>query len=169
MRRVPNISISFGRGSPRVISEVQATPVLEESVSAIEAYGTLLTKIVETAVELPELSEAHQRFLGRVVGFFYGGAWNYVALLVSRETVDLSPGENQDRLRNSIDEEIRQLRTEYERELNRLTERAEQFELLSEPLDFDEPREWTTGGSDDEETFDTEETASLSDIRGKLE
>jgi hypothetical protein len=154
---------------PRVISEVRATPVLEESVSAIEAYGTLLTDIVETAVERPALTEAQQRFLGRVVRFFYGGAWKYVALLVSRETVDLSPGTNQDRLRNNIDEDIRQLRTEYDQELNRLAERAERFELLSESPDFDERREWATGGLDADETFDTEETASLSDIRGRLE
>lgn len=116
----------------RLLSEVSTLQSLEESVEAVTAYERLLTAIVSTAATDESLSEERQRFIGSVVDYFYGGVWRYVALLVSRETVDRSPGENKRLLRNNIEEDLRGIRGEYERELERLAERAVQYDLITE-------------------------------------
>ena len=155
---------------PRIIHEVRSNPRLRESVGAIEQYERLFTDVVTTATNQSELTEAQQRFIGRLVDNFYGGAWNYIALLVSRATVDLSPGTNQQQLRNSIEEDLRDLRTECPREQSRLAERATQFDLRSdstEPNSVRTDEDQPSGDADAD--FDDENTASLEEIRQKLE
>jgi len=115
----------------RVMHEVNENPVLNESVEPMRAYGELLMEVLVTTANLSDISESQQRFITRVVDYFYGGAWKYVALLVSRDTVKLSPGENKRKLLNSIEEELRAIRTEYDDELRGLRERSQQFDLIS--------------------------------------
>ena len=160
------------RRFPRLIREVRSNPRLQEAEAreAIERYEQLFTDVVTTASRQSELTEAQQRFIGRLVDTFYGGAWNYVALLVSRATVDLSPGTNQQQLRNSIERDLQDIRTECPREHSRLAERATQFDLRSDSTESNSAR--TDGdqlSGDAGKDFDDENTASLEEIRQKLE
>jgi len=111
--------------------EVHENPVLDESVELMRAYGELLMEVLVTTADLSDISELQQRFITRVVDYFYGGAWKYVALLVSRDTVKLSTGENKRKLLNSIEEDLRGIRTEYDDELRGLREQSQQFDLIS--------------------------------------
>lgn len=155
---------------PRIVREVRSNPALGESVRPVESYERLLIDVLETASNRTELSEAQQRFVGRIIDFFYGGAWKYVALLISRDTVELSPGTNQDRLRNSIDEDLREIRTGYETELNRLWERGERYELVSHiPKSDGSATREDRIRTDDGDEFDTANTASLQELREELE
>jgi hypothetical protein len=115
----------------RVMHEVHENPVLDESVELMRAYGELLMEVLVTTADLSDISESQQRFITRVVDYFYGEAWKYVALLVSRDTVKLSTGENKRKLLNSIEEDLRGIRTEYDDELRGLREQSQQFDLIS--------------------------------------
>jgi hypothetical protein len=151
----------------RVTYEVASNPSLEESVEKIRDYEHLLTEILSTASNRDEITEVQQRFIERVIDYFYGGAWKYVALLISRDTVNLSSGENTDRLLNSIEDELRELRNEFDEELSRLMVGAEQHELISESSRVQ------VHSTDDMETFDEsfdeEETVSPQDVLDELE
>ncbi|SFS42408.1 hypothetical protein [Halostagnicola kamekurae] len=120
------------RRFPRLVTEVHSHDILSESVSAVDAYERVVTRIVATASEQGELSESQQRFINRAVDHFYSTVWKYVALLVSRDTVDRSPGTNQRALRNNIESDLRTIRDEWEVELERLEELATGFDLYSE-------------------------------------
>jgi len=152
---------------PRVTHEVASNPNLKESVSKIQEYEHLLTEILITASDKDEVTEVQQRFIKRVIDYFYGGAWKYVALLISRDTVNLSPGENKNRLLNSIEDELGELRNEYDKELSRLKEEAEQYDLVSESsrvrdLSIDDTRTF-------DEDFDEEDTVSPQEVLEGLE
>lgn len=151
---------------PRVIHEIESNTLLNESLGSMKEYEQLLMKIVSTASNQDTLSESQQRFVKRVVDYFYGGAWNYVALLISRDTVELSPGENKSKLRNSIEEDLRELRNQFDTELERLEERAEQFDLVSERLNGIHTE--TTQKPEDDE-FNEENTTSMQEMMQKLE
>lgn len=155
---------------PRAIHEIESNTLLYESLESMKNYEQLLMNVVTAASDQDELSESQQRFIKRVVDYFYGGAWNYVALLISRDTVELSPGENKSKLRNSIGENLRELRNQFDTELSRLEERAEQFDLISESPG--ELHAGTIQNSEDEfewEEFDEENTTSMQEMMQKLE
>lgn len=124
----------------RVMHEVEENPVLDESIEPMNAYEKLLTEILATATDIPNISESQQRFIGRVIDYFYGGVWKYVSLLISRDTVKLSPGENKRKLLNSIEEDLRNIRTEYDDELRGLRERGQEFDLISASQSGEIPR-----------------------------
>lgn len=151
----------------RLVRETRSIPTLDEAVPALVAYGDLLLDVVESAVELGDLSASQRRFLDRVTDSFYGGAWNYAALLISRDTVDLSPGSNQSKLRTSIEDDVRDLRTGYDVEIERLRERASEYDLAPERSDtrFDEE---SIPGQSDAEPFDDTDTASLEELQDLL-
>lgn len=153
-----------------VLTEIASNPVLDESLKPMREYEDVVVEIASVAAARSDLTEPQQRFLRRVVDYFYGGAWNYVALLVSRDTVELSPGTNGASLRNSIEEDLRELRNEYDTELARLAERAKRFDLRSESQDVTDE-----SGSDsprigaETTAFDESDTASMEDVMERLE
>src|SRR6056297_1135885 len=154
---------------PRVIHEVESNPVLHESLKSMESYEQLLMSVVTAASSQDEISESQQRFVKRVVDYFYGGAWNYVALLISRDTVELSPGENKSKLRNSIEENLRELRNQFDTELVRIEERAEQFNLVSERSTEQYAKViQKSEGKFEKSEFDEKNTASMQEMMHKL-
>lgn len=154
----------------RVVSETALTPTLEEAVGPVRDYGALLADVVTAATARSRLAPTQQRFLERVVGGFYSGAWNYVALLIARDTVDESPGTNQRVLRNGIEDDLRELRNEYDARLERMEERAAEFDLLPDdrPSRFAEPTSVSDRSVPDGE-FDESDTASMDDLQSCLE
>ncbi|MDY6774840.1 MAG: hypothetical protein SV253_01930 [Halobacteria archaeon] len=152
---------------PRVIHEVASNPNLKESVGKIQDYEALLTEILTTASDRDDVTEVQQRFIKRVLDYFYGGAWKYVALLISRDTVNLSPGENKDRLLNSIEDELGELRNEYNEEISRLKEEAEKYDLVSESSRVQDVSTEDTRKFD--EDFDEEETVSPQEVLEELD
>lgn len=120
----------LNRRFPRVVREVTSNSKLDESVEAIEEYEKLLMEVIISSSELEELEDAQQRFIQRIINYFYGGAWKYVALIISRDTVDLSPGDNQDKLLNSIENKLGEIRIEYDKEISRFEQEANEHNLI---------------------------------------
>lgn len=160
----------LGEHFSRLVHEVESNTVLAESRDSLEDYEQLLLQISSGRSDKNSLSESQQRFVKRVVDYFYGGAWNYVALLISRDTVELSPGTNKAKLRNSIEEDLRELRSQIDPEISNLASRAKQFDLIAESPDESPTkiaRESENRVGVDE--FDEENTASVQELMSELE
>ena len=153
---------SISEKYPRVMYEVRTNPVLDESVDNMQQYGEVLETVIKSASDESEISHQQQRYIDTLIGKFYGEAWRHVALLISRETVHLSPGENKSKLKNSIENDLQTLRTSYQDELDSLRERAHEYNL-----DNLSPTNWTTENANqhpvDErlDEIENDKTASL--------
>lgn len=152
----------------RLLREVVANPVLREASGPVREFGETLCGILDEAATQDELSESQQRFLGRVVDFFYGNPWTYVALLISKDTVDESPGTNRQRLKNATDDDLRSLRATYDDELRRLREQATRRDLRGPETDCEhfsnDLDRYETGGEyapSDDETVSTDEMLDM--------
>lgn len=99
---------------------------LDESIDSFKDYKTLTKNIISEAARQGDLTEHQQRFISQVVGFFYQNTWRYIALLISKDTVT---GENTNRLRNSIDDDLSQIRLYYGENLVQLAENSRLFGL----------------------------------------
>jgi hypothetical protein len=155
----------LNRRLPRVLHEVASNPKLDESEEAVRRYGNLLMEVIVTASEMKGLDEAQQRFIRNVVDYFYGGVWKYVALLISRDTVDLSPGENQDRLLNSIEDDLKRIRAGYGKEVSRLEQEADEHGLTSDSAGV---RVGSAEMFEEEDGFDESDTMSVDDVLEEL-
>ncbi|MBP2250759.1 hypothetical protein J2754_001076 [Halarchaeum solikamskense] len=133
--------------------ELEFYPELEEAVGPFQEYIRVLKDILAEATEKEDLSQSQQRFISRIVGFYYNYAWKYVSLLISRNTIR---GDNASQLRNSTDDDLTEIRDSYERELTALRNRAELFDLSPEEV------ESGAGDIEPEETAYIERWTSLS-------
>jgi len=127
---------------------------LNEVVEEFNEYSRLLKDVIAEASTLDTLSPAQQRYIGRVVDLFYGSIWNYVALLISKNTVALSPGNNQPKLLNSIDRDLRELRSSVGDEIKSLRRQSAARDLL--PEYYPEIQEYDPEMEADEQTINPE-------------
>jgi hypothetical protein len=101
-------------------------PELDEAIEYLRGYEGLFKEVLAIAQEQSELTAGQQRYVSNVVRFYYEFVWALPALLVSRETVR---GPNAERLRSSVEADLDDLRSDFERELHALESRAASFDL----------------------------------------
>lgn len=119
-------------GLNNVYRELLQLPNLSESATPYQRYSRLLRDVLIAADSQDELSPEQQQFIGKVIDFFYGAIWEYVALLISKDTV---VGENKRELKKSIEDDLQSLRERYNREIESLRTRAEAFNLIPEAVE----------------------------------
>lgn len=121
---------SLNRALTELHGELLAISHMNEVIDDFSKYSRLLKDIIAEASTQDTLSPAQQRFIVRVVDFFYGGVWNYTALLISKNTVALSPGSNDSKLLNSIDANLRELRSSISDEIDSFRSQSTARDLL---------------------------------------
>jgi len=114
-----------------VLAELIQAPQLSESVVPFRQYSGVVKNILAAASSQENISETQQRFISQVVDFFYGSTWKYVALLMSKDTVR---GDNDERLRNSTEDLLRDLRSRHDDDLDQLQDRSGLYNLSTEPI-----------------------------------
>lgn len=121
---------------------------LAEVLEPYSEYSRLIKDVLAEATTQEDLSMAQQRFIGRVVDYYYGGVWNYVALLISKNTIHLSPGNNDTKLLNSIDADLQALRSSIDDELHALTDQSKKRGLAPgyEPRSTDDEKDNSSEG-----------------------
>lgn len=140
----------------RVYGELLKISELEESVSAFRDYKRFFKNTISTAAAQEEITERQEQFIEGAVRFFYQNTWRYPALLISKDTVT---GDNTDRLRTSIEDQLADLRLRHGEDLNRLSEhsrllglqpnsarkikQAEQYSSADEINKTDQLERWT--------------------------
>jgi hypothetical protein len=115
-----------------VHQEMLLTSDVEEAVKPFSSYMNLLENVLLAAKQSEQLTEAQQEEVENIVNFFYGNAWEWVALLISKQTVR---GDNSAVLKQSIDRDLNNLRNNYERELDRLQDKAKARGLWPEHME----------------------------------
>lgn len=115
---------SLNRAMTELYRELLTIDQMNEVVDAFSNYSRLLKDIIAESSTKDDLTPAQQRFIVRVIDLFYGGIWNYAALLISKNTVALSPGNNDSKLLNSIDADLRELRSSISEEIESLSEQS---------------------------------------------
>jgi len=127
-----------------IFGELLKHPQLEEAVAPFRNYTGLLKDILASIESRDNLDEQVERFISDFVSFFYTGTWKYVALFISRNTVQ---GDNTDRLLDSIDDKISELRGRYDGDFKAWQEHSRLFGLLSrtsrhlDDMEYDEETE----------------------------
>lgn len=112
--------------------ELMQIESLREVQNPFRQYARFLKTLFANASTLNSLSASQQQLIKRVIQYYYGGAWKYVALKISENTVHLSPGHNQEKLITSIENERQELRSEYEADLERFTQRAIVLQIIEQ-------------------------------------
>ena len=125
--------------------ELMQIESLRETQSSFRKYVRFLKSLIAHTSEHDSLSDTQQRFVKRIVGYYYGGAWKYVGLKISENTVHLSPGTNQQKLLTSIENDRQEIRADINDDLDRFKERAAVLELTE-----DESQKRTVQESHDE-------------------
>jgi len=121
---------SLNRQMGELHRELLAIDHLSEVVEDFSDYSRLLKDVIAEASTLETLDPAQQRFIKRVIEYFYSGVWNYAALLISKNTVALSPGHNDAKLLNSIEGDLRELRDSVADEIGSLRRQSSARDLL---------------------------------------
>lgn len=111
---------SLSRELTKLHRELLKIDTLSEVVSTFSDYSKLVKRIITEASKNDNLTPAQERYIRKVVDFFYSDVWRYVALLISKNTVHLSPGENDAKLLNSIDSSLQNIRGEIADEIESL-------------------------------------------------
>lgn len=115
----------------RVYGELLQVSTLKQTVDYFQRYSSVLAQILATAAAKDSLSDSQQRFLkNKVVEYFYGGAWKYVALYVSEDT---AKGPNLNKLLDGIDDNKRTLRNSFSEEIENIKQKAAVVDLAPEP------------------------------------
>src|SRR5699024_10771629 len=143
--------------------EILKEPTLSEAIDPFFEYSRLLKNVISGAAALNHINPSQQRFVSKLIDYFYGGAWNYVALAISKNTVDYSLGDNKRRLRDAIDSDLRELRGEFETELLRLQERSDQYDLLPDSYKQDVDRSQSDTDSSQQDMDYVEAWTKISD------
>ncbi len=110
--------------------EVMKIEALREAHAPFRLYARFLKRLIANASTQDSLSAPQQRFMKRIVDYYYGGAWKYVALNISENTVPLSPGHNKEKLLTSIENDRQEMRSDYQDDLNAFKERAISLNLV---------------------------------------
>lgn len=101
--------------------ELLQIPQIEESIDAFRQFKRLFKAVIGNEASQNRTIEQQRKFIAELVDFFYGNIWRYTALLISIDTVQ---GANADRLRNSIDSQLSEIRVHYESDIHELEERS---------------------------------------------
>lgn len=120
---------TLNRAMTELYGELLAIDHMTEVVDDFGDYSRLLKDVIAESSTKEDLTPAQQRFIVKVVDLFYGGIWNYAALLISKNTVALSPGNNDSKLLNSIDADLRELRSSVSEEIGSLRKQSKAREL----------------------------------------
>lgn len=123
---------------------------LSEVFDTYSEYSKLLKRVISEASDKNDLTPVQERFIRKVVDLFYSDVWKYAALLISKSTVHLSPGENDDKLLNAIDGDLQTLRGDIDDEINSLRGQAVARDLYTE---------YTRDDSDEDSTRESRETS----------
>jgi len=125
-------SQSLSRELTELHRELLKVDALSEVCNTYSEYSKLLKRVIARASNKNDLTPVQERFIRKVVDLFYSDVWKYTALLISKNTVHLSPGGNHDKLLNSIDGELQTLRGDIDDEINSLRGQAVARELYTE-------------------------------------
>lgn len=112
-----------------IYGQLLQAPELRKSMGAFQGYNRFFQDVLATADSHAELTDEQQQFINKCVRFFYENTWEYVASLISRDTVT---GDLTVQLTEDIDRNLDRLDERYERELDQLKERAKSFNLRPE-------------------------------------
>lgn len=129
--------------------ELLKVEALSEVFNTYSEYSKLLKRVIAEASDENDLTPVQERFIRKVVDLFYSDVWKYAALLISKNTVHLSPGGNDDKLLNAIDGELQILRGDIDDEINSLRGQAVARNLYTE---------YSRDGPDDGSTRENRET-----------
>lgn len=140
---VEDYAKSLSRELTELHRELLKIDALSEVVSTFSEYSKLLKRVITEASNKDDLTPAQERFIRKVVDFFYSDVWKYAALLISKNTVHLSPGENDAKLLNSIDGDLQKIRGEIGDEIDSLREQGVARNLYTE---------YSRDGPDDDST-----------------
>lgn len=141
--------------------ELVSIESLRESQDPFRLYVRFLKKILAHASTIESLSPSQQRFVKRIVGYYYGDAWKYVALMISEDTAHLSPGNNQDKLLTSIENNKQEIRSSFRGDLNGFEDRAAALDIIqdrdqgesggqqtNQPSDREQAELWISAGAE---------------------
>ena len=120
------------KGLSNVYRELLQIPDLSESVEAFQRYSRILKDVLIAANSLDELTAEQQRFIAKLVDFFYGKTWEYPALLISQDTV---AGDNKNDLKKASQEDLQTLRDSYDKDVETVRKQASRFDLLPEAVE----------------------------------
>lgn len=107
-----------------LMRELMGIDALRKARDPFRLYIRFIKNIFSNIADSKNTSPSQQRFVKRIVDYYYGAAWKYVALMISEDTVHLSPGTNQDKLLTSIENDKQEIRSDYERDLAGFEDRA---------------------------------------------
>jgi len=93
---------------------------LNEVTDSFRDYSKTLKRVIAEASTTEELTPVQKRYISKVAGFYYSHVWKYAALIISKNTVHLSPGKNDGKLLNKIDSDLQNLRGKIGEEIRRL-------------------------------------------------
>lgn len=115
---------SYARSLSKELTELQREllriDALSEVVDTFSSYSKLINRVLSEASTKEELAPSQERYIRKVADFFYSHTWRYAALLISKNTVHLSPGDNDDKLLNAIDSDLQKLRGDIKDEIRSL-------------------------------------------------
>ena len=159
---------SVSRELTGLYKEILKIGGLKEVTGVFSEYSKTLKRIIAEASKKEELNPAQKQYVSKVAGFYYSHVWKYAALLISKNTVHLSPGNNDDKLLNEIDRELQNLRGGIGEEIQSLKEQGFARELYSEI----QPEQDNRTSPEKEDTIQPNiepwTKASMSSIREKL-
>lgn len=112
--------------------ELMRIESLREARKPFRLYVRFLKRVLAHASAVETLSPSQQRFVKRIIDYYYGSTWKYVALMISEDTVHLSPGDNQGKLLTSIENNKQEIRSSYEGDLNGFEDRAAALDIIVE-------------------------------------
>lgn len=167
-REFPTLDDEFNQDLSQYLNNVYAEllqcPQLNEAVHPYSDYKALLKDIIATATGQESLLEHQEVFIGEIVEFFFTDTWRYVSLLISKDTVR---GDNADRLRNNIDSDLADLRSQYSDDIVDFGDRADLLGLFPDSRrviqNHNNPRE-----RDYEDESTTEQLAQWERLAGEV-
>lgn len=131
-REIEDYSKSLSRELTKLHRELLKIEALSEVINTFRDYSKLLKRIVTGASNKDDLTPAQERFIRKVVDFFYSDVWKYATLLISKNTVHLSPGENDAKLLNAIDSDLQKIRGDIGAEIDSLRKQGMTRDLYTE-------------------------------------
>lgn len=162
-------SKSLNRELTELHRELLDIDSLNEVSDTYSNYSKLLRRIIAEASSKDNLTASQNRFIRKVVNFFYSGVWKYATLLISKNTVHLSPGENDAKLLNAIERDLQNIRGSVTEEIESLRkqgiERGLYTEYSKDSCDYESTREPGDGSSSKVEPWTR---ASADVIRAKI-
>jgi len=115
-----------------LMRELMGIDSLRKARDPFRLYIRFLKKVLANASNVETISPSQQRFVKRIIDYYYGGAWKYVALMISEDTAHLSPGDNQNKLLTSIENTKQEIRSDYEEDLDGFEDRATALNIVDE-------------------------------------